>query len=123
MKACAKHWEELRGAIADRGLSKFVAQSGEAAAARMARQSGSEREDFDPLMGAYMAIVGNVLRIVGIGLLADLPDGKEACPLCTLIDNCGCGRGDECPFRSFVSRAADDQREHARHLGLLPPPA
>lgn len=122
MKACQAHWDELKAALEERGLEKFIAKTGSEVATRVVGAGGTERDNFEPLIGAYMAITNNALRVLGLSLLAPQDDGTELCPLCALIDPCGCGRGEECHFRKYIAHAADEQVEHARQLGLLPRP-
>lgn len=121
MKFCESHWDELREKIRERGLYGLVATSGEQAAAQMVSQvqDGASKANFDPLMGAHNAIVSNALYVAGLPLMMQNDDGSDRCPLCYLVDNCPCGRGDACPFRTWTTRAADDMREAAIGLGLM----
>jgi hypothetical protein len=52
MKICESHWDKLRTAIDERGLSHLVAKDGAKAASQIAAQlNGSEaKEDYDPMM-------------------------------------------------------------------------
>lgn len=112
MRMCAECWGQLRSAIEARGLTQFVAKSGEEAFARLV--SGDTRAGFDPLMGAHNALVSNLLSAGGLGVMA-----QGGCPLCFMVAACGCGEGDACAYRTWIDRAADDQREAARALGLM----
>lgn len=120
MKFCADHWAQLRAAIDARGLTPFVPQGGEEAARRMA-EGGEGRGGFDPLMGAHNAIVSNALGTAGLEIMAPNADGSERCPLCYLLSECRCEhRGTpQCPFATWVDRAADDQLARAKQLGLV----
>lgn len=110
---CKEHWSELRERIAERGLNSFVATSGEEAARRMVEGG------FDPLMGAHNRILENCLRIGGLGVMFASDGGQDVCMLCRLIESCECGRGDQCPYKLFTTRAADEALERAKELGLL----
>lgn len=112
MRMCPECWASLKAAIDARGLTQFATKSGEEAVARLV--SSDPRAGFDPLMGAHNALVANLLSARGLALMAE-----EGCPLCTVIASCECGEGDACSYRTWISRAADDQRDAARALGLL----
>lgn len=116
MKFCQEHWEALKKAIDERGLTPFVAADGAEAVKRMTGESPK----FEPLLHAHNAILSNTLRIAGLEVMAPNEDGTERCPLCFLIGRCDCGRGEECPFRSFITKAADEALEGAKHFGLIP---
>lgn len=113
MKMCDEHWAALRAAIVDRGLGAFVAKSGEAVVDRLVA------DGFEPLMGAHNAIVSNGLNAAGLELMRPNDDGSERCPLCFLIAACPCARGAACPYRTWITRAADDQLAEAKRLGLV----
>lgn len=60
-------------------------------------------------MGAHNALMGNLIGRVGI---------VSGCPLCYAIEHCPCDKAD-CPYPTWIDRAADDQLEEARRLGLV----
>lgn len=65
MKFCEDHWSKLRAAIEACGLTPLVAQGGKSMAAKLAEQveAGTETIDnYDPLMGSFFAICGNVFE-------------------------------------------------------------
>lgn len=113
MRMCSECWSKLRTAIDSRGLGGFVMKSGEAIVAKMMAPK-NESEAFEPLFGAHNALVANALQAGGIGLMAG-----DGCPLCTLAGLCQCGLGDQCAYRTWIDRAADDQLARARKLGLV----
>lgn len=78
MKFCQTHWDALRAAIAAEGLDHLVARDGHAAIANMVSEleTGSRRENFDPLMAAHWAIVARVMEVHPEAALVD------GCPLC-----------------------------------------
>ncbi len=121
MRFCQDHWDKLKDAVDARGLSAFVADDGSAVIDRVVAESesGPSKTTFEPLMAAHMAIVSNVLRIAGLEAMANNEDGTDRCPLCFIIAGCNCGQGDACPFLTFIDRAADDQLEAAKSLGLV----
>lgn len=84
MKMCQPHWEALRSEIRIRGMEHLVAAGGKAAAANMAAEveGTATAANFDPLMSAYWAVVGQVMRIGGLAIMAPNEDGSERCPLC-----------------------------------------
>jgi len=122
VKFCEDHWAKLRAAIDARGLFSFVAKGAEGAVARVESElkDGPTASNFEPLMGAHNAIVSNVISIAGLSVLSTNEDGTENCPVCYVVANCACGKGDGCEFHHWIERAADDVREEAVRLGLLP---
>ena len=82
MKFCQQHWTRLRDAIEAEGILQLVARDGSAAISNMVSEleTGSRRENFDPLMGAHWAIV---CRIAEHAPQVTLIDG---CPLCWVAD-------------------------------------
>jgi hypothetical protein len=82
MKMCQPHWEQLRKAIDERGLSGFINKSGEAATVEITSQiHGTEDKDrpYDPLLAANFAIWSNALKCGGLYLMSG-----GYCPLCEL---------------------------------------
>ena len=81
-----EHWTRLRQTIEDRGLSALVADSGKKAAANLASEvvDGRTIDNFDPLMAAHNAILGNVVKLTGLAVMVNNEDGSERCPLCYL---------------------------------------
>lgn len=69
MKFCQPHWDKLKAAIAERGLSHLIAKSGQEAMAREIRALENKQEgprDYDPLMSAHWQIAENALRCGGL---------------------------------------------------------
>lgn len=120
MKFCGDHWSQLRAALDARGLASFIPQVGKEAARRLAA-GGEGRDGFDPLMGAHNAIVANALSTAGMEVMQPAADGTDRCPLCFLLAECRCAHKGtpQCPFASWVDRAADDQLARAKTLGLV----
>ena len=124
MKICDAHWQDLKKAIDDRGLTRFIAKDGEAAAKAMASQiqGGDEKESYDPLMGANFAIWGNALEVWGPGMMQE----GAPCPLCLLDKHAKECAEPDCQFKQtgadWVTLAADAQMEYATELGLLGKP-
>ena len=111
MQFCHPHWDMLCDAIKDRGLSALVAESGQQAASNFASElsDGPSVDNFDPLMGAHWAIIGNlstnnpgVLFMDGCPLCYANRDHAQRCkdPSCT---------GGATYYDSWIGRAADDQ--------------
>lgn len=134
MKFCMPHWQALRKAIDDRGLTALISKDGATATQRLKAelQEAPERETFDPLMSAHWGIVNNALRFLeaagGKGAALNLLGG-EICPVCecnraheqTCTDP-KCGLDKKAGYDWMVDRAADDSLERARTLGLAPRP-
>lgn len=120
MKFCADHWSRLRKAIDDRGLSALVAETGEQAVKNLASEleGGAGVDNFDPLMGAHNAIMGNALSVAGLAIFATKDDGSEWCPLCFLLEVVVPAHDrlcvdPECPgatdYEGWINIAADEQ--------------
>lgn len=111
MQMCQAHWDALRKAIDDRGLTPLVAKSGEAAMESIKREieGESDKSDFDPLMGAHWAISGQYLKDVGLAGMSG-----DKCPLCE-VEKSGAGRA-----QNWIDGASEDQLACARHFGLVP---
>lgn len=121
MKMCQEHWDALKTAINDAGLEQFVTKSGAVVVAKMTSEaeSGLNRTNFEPLMGAHNSIVSNALSLAGLAVMQDNEDGTERCPLCYTIANCMCNKGDGCHVRKWIEYSARDARNAAIRLGLI----
>lgn len=112
MRICPEHWSALRNAIEQRGLSSFVARDAREAFDSLVRQLEDKAgpvADFDPLMGAHWAIVGQFTKDIGLAAFVG-----DLCPLCE-VDKSATGRAD-----NWINGASDDQLAYARNLGLVP---
>lgn len=113
MNWCNEHWTVLRKAIADRGLSKFGAQSAEAALEEIAMQIEGEEESFDPLIGSWSRI-----NIAMAKSLQKLGRSQEIlllrCPLCILVED-----GQPQTVDNWVNGVADDAKLHAIAKGFI----
>lgn len=119
MKFCMPHWDRLKQAIEDRGLTKLVHSSGEAVVDSMVREveGNATPGDFDPLANATWAIYGAYIRDVGLAAMMVSEDGKEVCPLC------GVKSARDDMDDNWINGSADQQLDHARSLGLMPQPS
>lgn len=142
MQFCQDHWDRLRAAIDERGLSHLIAPSGAIAARNMGDEleNGPSEANYDPLMGAMFAILNNASQLIGDagGSPLYLMAGSEApedpvegygprhrgrtwprCPLCyiNLAHELTC-KDKRCQldktngFDWMIARAADDAKEH-----------
>jgi hypothetical protein len=109
MKFCQNHWDGLRAAIDERGLSKFVAKSGQEVMDKVAHELKTTEAVFDPLMQAMFAILNNALEG---GHNMYLLTG-DYCPVCE-SEKHGCQ-----PAEWWFTNAANDQLEKAKELGLI----
>lgn len=82
MQFCQPHWDKLRAAIAERGLSHRIAQDGRAAAGRMKAEFEGTATDrtYDPLMDAHNMIVARALELGGLYLMTG-----DYCPICEAV--------------------------------------
>ena len=126
MQMCQPHWDKLRAAIDERGLSALVARDGRAAAERVKREiEGTDGpDDFDPLMSSMWAIFNNATATIE-GHAPSPEEGARAalsfmaadiCPLCELnaLHERDC-REEDCTFSydGWIGRAADDAAAYA----------
>jgi hypothetical protein len=123
MKICQSHWDKLRTGIEERGLAHLVAKDGAKAAQQMANQlNGSDAaEDYDPLMAAYWALMGNSIKAFGVGAMQE----DFGCPLCELDKHAVECKDEGCPKYTgtdWINFAADGQLSVAKEMGLLGEP-
>jgi hypothetical protein len=116
MRMCQEHWEALKLAIEERGMDHLIAKDGARAAQNLAQEleGGRTIANFDPLMGAHNAILGNALGFGGLAVMAPNDDGSERCPLCflNLMHREHCEQpGCDFMFDGWINRAADDELE------------
>lgn len=117
---CQPHWDKLREAIADRGMEHLIPQSGVTAAMQLVdaleREGEATPVNYDPLMGAWSALLGNLSNIIPTLIF------MEGCPMCIVIDS---GKHHGVPqehldgIENWIYRAADDQLGIATELGLM----
>jgi hypothetical protein len=125
------HWNRLRAAIADRGLSALVSETGQAAVANLKSEivDGPSIDNFDPLMGAHNAILGNAIQITGPVLLMASGD-DEPCPLCYLNESLAKHHAEGCTtpgcladtlppghYDDWIDKAADGAAEEWKRRG------
>ena len=123
MKMCQSHWDKLKTAIDERGLGHLVAKDGVKAAQQIANQlNGSEaKEDYDPLMSAYWAIMANSIKAFGIGAMQE----DFGCSLCALDAHAAECKDEGCPKytgQNWIDLASDGQLSIAKELGLVGEP-
>lgn len=107
MKICQQHWDKLRRAIEDRGMTHLVSSSSSQAVVSLANQlKGTDTAaDFDPLMNATGAIYATYVADAGLDSMMG-----DKCPLCEVGGLAG----------NWINGACDDQLSRARKLGLVP---
>lgn len=130
MRFCQDHWDRLRAAIDERGLSHLIAPDGKTAMMQMADQlkraeAGDEPHtpvNYDPLMSAHWAIVNNLGDAArqhgGPGAALYILTG-DICPLCFANEQHQQGCQDEgCTFTydDWIDYAANDQAEYVKTL-------
>lgn len=105
MRLCQSHWDALRGAIAARGLERFVSPNGADAQARL--RSGA----YEPLIMSTFALTITALKSGAVSKAAD------TCPACFIEVTCDCGEPG-CGQRA-LDGAADGALKEATRLGLV----
>ncbi len=136
MQFCPSHWDALKKAIDNAGLSTLIAVDGKRAMQNLASEAteGLTVDNFDPLMAAHNAILANAMDLAKeryhadpLGMMFDDPAHPErACPICYLNSlhahhdehctqpNCDYPRGytwDEYFITHAVEGAAEQWRE------------
>jgi hypothetical protein len=111
MNFCQKHWDELKVAINNRGLMKFVAVSGPQLAEHVVRDLDGTNTviDFEPLLGSSICVhrlASNIGGLMAV-MTPDADTGRPPCPVCFLQ------RFD------WINAAADGALEEAKERGLL----
>ncbi len=87
MQICDKHWQDIRTALDNLGLTPLIASSGEELEGRLNAMIAGGSVDiktYDPLMVANMAISKQALEQGGLYMLGAKEDGTDYCPLCEL---------------------------------------
>jgi hypothetical protein len=107
MNWCQPHWNQLREAIAERGLDKFGAQTGEQAASDLKAQIEGKTTDFDPLMGSWSRINQQMLESAGLRALTQ-------CPLCILVED-----GQPHLVKNWIDGVTDSALNYALKEGLI----
>lgn len=88
MRICQKHWDMLRKAIDDRGLTHLVSKNGEEALQQFQSEVvgiPTEIKGFDPLIAAHNMIATEALKNGGPYLLTlngPEDNDKHYCPVC-----------------------------------------
>ena len=122
MRFCQTHWDRLRAAIDQRGLTPLVSQDGKAAAQRMAEEIEGTASDvsYDPLLDAHNMISHRALELGGLGMLTG-----DHCPVCCAVEHSRIGDGPD-SFRDkahveshWIDGPADAVLEHVRSVPAL----
>lgn len=120
MKICSDHWEKLRVAIDERGLSRLVAQSGEQAMENIKEELEGGDPPYDPLMACNNMIWAEGLRLGGLYLMSQKEDGSQYCPICEALLH----KLDDVSVELFedywIKGPADAVLRHCREQGLIP---
>ena len=122
MQFCQGHWDTLKKAIDERGLSHLIAKDGQAAVAEAKDQLNGTTDPSvapDPLMQAHWMITGRVMEIAGLGMMyeeecaiCDLPTGH--CPLCEVEHGAGPGSA-----QNWINGCADQILAEYRQSGWM----
>ena len=122
MRMCQEHWSQLKQLVEASGLGKLVSKSGEEASMRLTKEltCGVDASTFDPLMAAHNILLSHIMDVRGLALMLPNDDGSDRCPLCYMIESCGCGEaGCKTKSEQWLEYAVRDAVEVAKELGLL----
>lgn len=86
------HWDKLRSAIDDRGLTSLISEGGEQAAKNLVSELSEGRtiDNYDPLMSAHNLIWGNASNLIAqvggnpMAMLDSTQPDHVQCPICYL---------------------------------------
>lgn len=117
MRCCQSHWDMMRSAIDDRGLSGLVAKSGEEAAERMKTELEGGQAAFDPLMSMNWHFSNAALECGGLYMMTPGDDGKPRCPLCEFEKNT-----EGFDPKTEIEKVADQMRAHCLEKGMISKP-
>lgn len=111
MKFCQLHWDELKAAIDERGLSHLIAKDGRGAVNRVVAEIEGTATDasYDPLMAAYWMITGRALEMGGLYLMTG-----DYCPLCELEKHTEHGVAAE-----WIQGCTDSVKVYCEEKGLV----
>ncbi len=123
MKMCQAHWKELKAAIEERGLMRFVSGDGGQAYSRLANrlEGSASNEDYDPLMSACFNIYAHALDRWGLLLMTE----DAPCPLCLNDEHAKSCTNPQCSKPTgadWIRLAADAELEDAKSRGLVVKP-
>lgn len=125
VKFCLPHWERLRAAINERGLTSLIARGGAAAAERTTDEFKGTATDatYDPLMACHWMITNRALEGLGLYVLTTKEDGSEYCPICEVLrrhpDPCPNGCTGDDVERYFINGPADAALEYVKRSPVL----
>lgn len=125
MQICKDHWQLMRDAVEERGLSGLIAKSSEAAMDNEVRQleeaqatgkvsEKTVKETFDPLMSMHWHFTNDALRCGGLYLMGEREGGGEYCPVCEFEKN-----AEGFVAKERIGSVADQMRDYCITEGLI----
>lgn len=116
MQFCKDHWDKLRKAIEDRGLSHLVVKSEEAVFENIVAELQGEKVVYDPLIDCHWMITNKALETGGLYLLTNKKDGTQYCPVCEAVTHGNL----EC---DWIDGPADAVLNYCREKNLVSKPS
>jgi hypothetical protein len=113
MKICQTHWDQLKEAINQKGMSHLISKSGEELADRLKKEINKELTTYDPLMAANLAIAAASIKDAGIGIMGLDENENPYCPLCEVDKHLEEGAKD------WIEGSTDDCLEYCKNNNLL----
>ena len=112
MCICQVHWDRLRKAIEERGLSHLVAKTSEEAIEVVQEElQGNPDAPFDPLMSCNWMIMGQATKMLGLSVFNQKEDGSDQCPICAVRDAIE---------NDYINGPAEAALQEARDRKLVP---
>jgi len=82
MRFCLPHWEQLKQALKDAGMSHLITNGGEQLAEKLKRESEGQAVVPDPLFEAHNMMLERAMNHLGPYIMFQKEDGTDYCPLC-----------------------------------------
>jgi hypothetical protein len=121
MQLCTLHWADLKTALDERGLTKFISKDGGVAIKALVAATSGAGDTFDPLMQASIMIMAQAIQSFGQEIMAE----DAPCPLCALDYHAAHCTAPGCKNETgadWVRFAADEQLSNAKQMGLIGEP-
>ncbi len=130
MMICPTHWQQMRDAVEERGMTHLVARNGKEAVDNLVAEAEGHKPAFDPLMAMNNNFWSAALEHGGLGVMGvpeddhpliaatttDAKGMRHFCPLCLARELGAQPETDQ----QWIRGCADAMLKHARGEGLMP---
>lgn len=115
MRVCDDHWQVMKDAIDQRGLTPLVSKDGKEACDNLKDEIEGNESRFDPLMSMFWHWVNNSVAQGGLYLMGLDESGNQYCPICEYTKHC---QGFDAEREIGIT--ADQMRDYAVQEHLIP---